>query len=339
MFEFFRIVQKALVVFLLIRGWASVAFGFSGGVGTYEDPFRISTVEDLLSITSSSELAGKCYVLVNDLDLDPNLPGGRVFDRSVLSSDGDDSEFDFSGNVFQGQLDGNGHRILNMTIEAAEVTGYIGLFGVIGDQADIKDLRLEAVRIKVLNEGIYVFNVGALVGRSFGVISRCSASVAIHVGGDRSESIGGLVGGNHGSMISCYSEGFVKAVNRGLRVGGLVGLNESNGLLVNSCTDSDVEVGPKSSSIGGLAGGNNCGVSSCYSTGQVLAGDESEDIGGLIGNNVEAVHGCFWDIDTSEMIVSDGGIGLSSAHMMDPQTFLQAGWDFVDECANGLQDV
>ena len=45
-----------------------------------------------------------------------------------------------------------------------------------------------------------------------------------------------------------------------------------------------------------------------------------------------------WDVDTSKQLVSSGGTGLTTFEMQDISTFLEAGWDFVDENFNGTCD-
>ena len=47
----------------------------------------------------------------------------------------------------------------------------------------------------------------------------------------------------------------------------------------------------------------------------------------------------FWDIETSGSAGSAAGIGLTTDRMQDRQTFLDAGWDFVDEVDNGLHEI
>ena len=37
--------------------------------------------------------------------------------------------------------------------------------------------------------------------------------------------------------------------------------------------------------------------------------------------------------------VCDGGRGKTTAEMQTAKTFLDAGWDFVDETANGTEDI
>jgi hypothetical protein len=95
-------------------------------------------------------------------------------------------------------------------------------------------------------------------------------------------------------------------------------------------------------SVGGLVGSNGGEVMECYSAGSVSGKDF---IGGLIG---QSVHGwyvdgsataSFWDVDTSGLPTSDGGIGKTTAKMQTANTYLEAGWDFVDETANGTEDI
>jgi hypothetical protein len=51
------------------------------------------------------------------------------------------------------------------------------------------------------------------------------------------------------------------------------------------------------------------------------------------------VTGCFWDIQTSRQTGSAGGTGKTTAEMQTARTFLDAGWDFVGETANGSEDI
>jgi hypothetical protein len=51
---------------------------FSGGTGEPNDPYQITTAVQLASFSSTDypHLLDQCFVLVNDIDLDPNLPEG-----------------------------------------------------------------------------------------------------------------------------------------------------------------------------------------------------------------------------------------------------------------------
>ena len=47
----------------------------------------------------------------------------------------------------------------------------------------------------------------------------------------------------------------------------------------------------------------------------------------------------FWDTETSKQVESYGGTGLPTSEMQDINTYLGVGWDFVDETANGTDDI
>jgi len=100
--------------------------------------------------------------------------------------------------------------------------------------------------------------------------------------------------------------------------------------------------------VGGLVGWNDGIVTQCYSNGAVGANDR---VGGLVGSNNERryaptwvwvdgiVSNCFWDIQTSGQGTSAGGTGKTTAEMQTRSTFLEVGWDFVGETANGIDDI
>jgi hypothetical protein len=44
-------------------------------------------------------------------------------------------------------------------------------------------------------------------------------------------------------------------------------------------------------------------------------------------------------METSGQATSDGGVGKTTAEMQTATTFLEAGWDFVGETANGTEDI
>jgi hypothetical protein len=77
-----------VVILALAFGLTACAYGFAGGTGEPNDPYQVATIEDLLAIGSSKDLLSKHYVLVNDLDLDPNLPvDGCFWDEEVAGTE------------------------------------------------------------------------------------------------------------------------------------------------------------------------------------------------------------------------------------------------------------
>jgi hypothetical protein len=90
--------------------------------------------------------------------------------------------------------------------------------------------------------------------------------------------------------------------------------------------------------VGGLVGYNDrSNISNSYSTGSV---NGMSQVGGLVGYNyVSPISNCFWDTQTSGQATSDGGTGKTTAEMKTLATFTEAGWDFMGETVNGIDDI
>jgi hypothetical protein len=146
------------------------------------------------------------------------------------------------------------------------------------------------------------------------------------------DCVGGLVGmnGDGGTVTKCHS---TSEVSGNHSVGGLVGFN-GYGSHVTQCYSVGVVSG--SERVGGMVGGNIGTVSQSYSTGAVSG---SGRVGGLVGDNGSSVTASFWDTQTSGQATSAGGVGLTTAEMQTASTFLDAGWDFIGETANGTEDI
>jgi hypothetical protein len=213
--------------------------------------------------------------------------------------------------------------------------------------------------------------VGGLVGTKQG-----GDVVASHTTGSVSgnERVGGLVGevGKYWThTVTASSSTAVVTGNEG--VGGLVGYN---GWYANVNTSFSTGMVGGDWLVGGLIGVNGGDVTNCYSLANVTGGDA---VGGLIGKNgyvddgrfvPEIIHGTvsssywaglmvgtqssgrliginaagsitssFWDIEISGVAARKGGGGLNTAEMQTASTFLEAGWDFIDETANGTDDI
>ena len=89
---------------------------------------------------------------------------------------------------------------------------------------------------------------------------------------------------------------------------------------------------------GGLVGRNYGSITNCYSTGPVSGAYYG--VGGLVGwTYAGSIVDSFWDMEASGRPWSAGGTGLTTAEMQTATTFLDAGWDFVDEAENGTDDI
>jgi len=304
-----------LILTMCVVVWPAQA-KYSGGSGTADNPYQIATAADLIALGETPEDYDKHFLLTADIDLDPKLPGRKVFDGGVIAPDANDSEYWFQGTPFTGVFDARGHAISHLTIMGGS---YLGLFGCVGSGAIVSHLGAEEVAIS--GTGHYV---GALVGENAGCLARCYSTGTVNGTG---WDIGGLMGGNGGNVICCYSHSTVHGQGN---IGGLVGINRE--IIADSYSTGGVS---GNEGVGGLVGLNWGGIATSYSTGTVT-GDRA--VGGLVGTNGDNIASSFWDVETSGQSTSAGGTGLTTAEMQDINTYLSASWDAVGEMLNGTCD-
>ncbi|MCP4454090.1 MAG: hypothetical protein GY809_21735, partial [Planctomycetes bacterium] len=91
------------------------------GSGTAEDPYRLSTGEQINSIGINPELLGKHFALQQDVDLSAYTEGSFNVIGQFISNGHQDNE------PFNGVFDGNGYTITGFTLSTSDVD-YIGLF-------------------------------------------------------------------------------------------------------------------------------------------------------------------------------------------------------------------
>ena len=311
---------------------------FGAGTGDPDDPYLVFTPEHLEAIGVDPADLDKCFKLMVDIDL-----SGRSYDAAVVAPDLSPAQSEFQGAAFAGHFDGNGHVISCLTITGES---YIGLFGYLAAGSEIRDLGVLDATVTGQDDF-----VGSVVGFSEGDIVQCYSTGTVLggrwvggiVGGNGGsitdshstntvltidwEGAGGLVGANTGNITTSYSTG---AVNGTWVVGGLAGYNSGQ---VNISYSTGASAGQDY--VGGLIGENAGYISGCYSTGAVT-GDGL--IGGLVGRNTGSVAESFWDIEISGLSTSAEGTGKTTLEMQTASTFLNAGWDFIDETENGRED-
>jgi len=177
---------------------------------------------------------------------------------------------------------------------------------------------------------------GGLVGYlSSGIISHCYAAGSV---AGKNDCSGGLAGRNYqGTISNCYATGSVvtTAPIVGLS-GGLVGINDYG--TISNCYATGSVTGIYSAA--GLVAYNDCGtISNCYATGSVTKAYFYT--GGLVAKNDSGgiVNTSFWDMETTDRSTSAGGVGKTTVEMQTMSTFTDAGWDFLAETANGIEDI
>ena len=250
---------------------------YSGGTGEPNNPYQIGTVDDLMNLGETPNNYNKNFILIAEIDMSPNLPGRKVFEKAVIAANAGDTWGDFQEIPFTGVFDGNGHTISNLTIIGKN---YLGLFGEVGSGAKI--LNTGVVNVSITSSGDCV---GALVGKNFyGTLNGCYSSGTIN----GKKSSGGLVGLNsHGYIIRCHSTCTVIDSGELAYIGGLVGYNSygtiaqcfSTGTIGNAFSSRRLVY----AYVGGLVGFNSYGtVTQCYCTGAVRGNYET---GGLVGTD------------------------------------------------------
>ena len=209
------ILHKSLMLLSFVFIFASTAFAQSGGTGTSGDPYLISNLADLqtLSTTTSLWSAGLYFEQTADIDAAGATP--------AITPIGNNTD------NFFGNYDGKDFAINNLTIYKDPTAGSsnsVGLFGKISG-ATIQNLVLTNVTITGAS------SVGGLFGNDGGgsTITSCSVTSGTISG---TNSPGGLVGWVNGSSITdCYASASV--TSSGGAAGGLLG--GMQGPTITSC--------------------------------------------------------------------------------------------------------
>jgi thioredoxin len=257
---------------------------YSGGTGEPNDPYQIATAADLIALGETPEDYDKHFILTADIDLDPNLPGRKVFDKAVIAPDhGNSSLSNFDGHAFTGRLDGRGHTIAGLVIDSD--CEYAGLFGLIGESATVCHVRLVGGSVRGAVQHFYYprCGTGSLAGENRGLIEDCHSDVAV----TGLNVVGGLVGENRGTILTSMSAGPVAGTDR--CVGGLVGHN-NHGTISTSRSAGPVagktDIGGLVGRNGGWVGYNRATISLSASGGSVTG---MYTVGGLVGYNEDTI--------------------------------------------------
>jgi len=182
-----------------------------------------------------------------------------------------------------GEFDGNGYKILNLSFDF-DFVSQVGLFGYLASGGRVTQVDVENVNIT----GAY--RVGGLVGGNEGTVTNSYSSGSV----TGWYAVGGLVGGNEGTVTSSHSSG---SVTGWYTVGGLVGINSET--VTNSYSTGSVT---GNYYVGGLVGWNEGTVWNTISTGSVSG---EWDVGGLVGSN----YGTVWNSYSTGSVTGNYYVG------------------------------
>lgn len=291
--------KKIILTCLAFISAISVSFAgtYSGGSGTEGDPYRISTLEDLIEIRTSGDYSqskffiqtGNIVIDADETNVDWDGDGDAVWDAE------DQSGF-LGADGFRGTYDGDGFYIENLFVNRPGWQS-AALFRSV-QNATVKNLGLVNCDITSAH------TVGAIAGwTSNSLTVNCYATGTVSTG-DSGDQVGGLFGvnGSDATIRNCYA---IVAVDGDDRIGGLIG---RNGGTIEFCYSSGTVSG--NTNVGGLVGEDQSGTyTSNYwdteTSGQANSGGEG--VGAIEGKStanmkLEGTYNCWdftgtWDID------------------------------------------
>jgi hypothetical protein len=196
-----------------------------------------------------------------------------------------------------GEFDGNGHKISNLSFNSYFVC-HVGLFGYLGRAGKVSQVGVENINITGAS------SVGGLVGQSYGTVSDSYSSGSVT---GKKWYVGGLVGSNIKFTVK-------------------VGNNEWNapGIVSNSYSTASVSGGDV---VGGLVGSNYYGtVSSSYSTGSVTG---CKYVGGLVGTGDVSDSYSTGSVTGEDGVGGLTGLGLGSNSYYDYDEVLINGENMI----------
>ncbi len=283
---------------------------FAGGDGSKENPWQIATEEQLTAFASyvneDENYQDKYIVLTKDITLTKEwIPAGSV------------TPYAFAGN-----FDGNGKKLVNLTIGSKEkpyAGKYAGLFAYVKGGI-VKNLTIENTDITIENTGsdrIYAGGVAAAMEQNgaTGYLDNLivDGKISIHSNSGACYA-GGIVGqANGGTVTNCGASMEISAVSDASWVyaGGILGINARNGLLNNYADGNIYADGPlNKAAIGGIAGFHAGASYNNYANVQLTSATSTGDIGAIAGRNtgIGYMADCYYNENASQ---KNGGVDVT----------------------------
>ena len=242
------------------------SFTILEGDGSEGSPYLIKTTGDLdafaISVNNGNDYSEEYFKLVNDLNY-----AGKTYTPIGTSYEEDGNNVD---RPFEGNFDGNGKTISNITINEPN-KDYIGVFGYVsGYSSYVENLKLSNCSFIgrdfvgsiagyagggiscCFNNNVSVSGtntVGGIAGYSSAYISECRHSGSVT--GTWSE-IGGIAGNNQGTISGCYCNATITGVENEGAIGGIAG-SLCEGYIENCIYEGEI-TGKSGSSIGSILG-------------------------------------------------------------------------------------
>lgn len=279
----------------------------SAGDGSANNPYQISSINNLYWLQQDSNQWSKHYIQIANIDASATQTWNAGKGWTPIGSAV--SEVDY--HAFTGTYNGKGYTISNLFCNRPNdfLTGLWGLtYGATIDSVGLVNVNMvgsdETVGALIsmcanttvrhcYSTGIVsgIGGVGGLIGNSFwdSYVDNCYSTCTVSCSDDK---VGGLIGKNEALLYNSYATGSVSCTgtqNGNNQAGGLVGKNMS---FIKHCYATGNVSGP--SQIGGLVGDNNSEdgynaiIDSCYSTGNIsiIGTSDFTCAGGFAGTNM-----------------------------------------------------
>ncbi len=281
---------------------------FAGGTGTAEDPYQITTAEQMNNVRKNLSAS---YVLMNDIDLSGYSNWEPIGTYEA---------------PFVGIFDGNNYIITGFiiidTIAGASMGESAGLFGCCyyldqeSSSAMIKNLKIKDASVKVTGKDGYI-NIG-IISAEGGIIENCEVSGVIEILDSYDICVGGITG-RAGNIKSCVSKVTIKAESTKMddrNYHGEIwcgGISGSASKIMDSFNYGDIDaVGGNFLRCGGICGEHTSNIIHCANYGNIFgktlyydlvssAHDKCE-VGGIIGGGGKNIEECvnYGNIKVSE---------------------------------------
>lgn len=257
---------------------ANATYAFSGGDGSENDPYTISSAANLAQLSANVKAGtsydNKYFKLTSDIVLNNNTNEWESWGTTPPANKW--TPIGTSSYHFKGTFDGQNHTISGIYINST-TAAYQGLFGKVDAGGSVKNVTVD--KSYIYSTKTYV---GAIVGQNYGTIENCTNKGTI-VG--TAANIGGIAGASFGTLKDCKNFG---SVSGGSTVGGIAGKSQNSTSKVIGCTNSGAVSG--SSYVGGILGangidtGSNVGgtVENCHNTGEI-GKETATNVGGVVG--------------------------------------------------------
>lgn len=270
----------------------NAAESFAGGTGTASDPYRIESAAEMKyfanRVNGGDSMAGQYIVLSNDIDM--SSAAMDVIGEAYATS-------------FGGTFSGNRHSISNLRIHSDKQ--YLGLFGY--NTGTITEVVLERAEFESSFSGINgrVGGIAAFNSRT-GTVAYCSVEGWLDTCNHTNSAIGGVVGGNFGTVTGCVEDLYTyiddEDSTKGIiYAGGIVGNNYDSNAVVENCLSTGTKgvyyYGSADSTAyaGGIAGYNRGTVRNCVRTSRISPMSSDTYGGGIVGYVQEGtVENCYY---------------------------------------------